>query len=275
MSSMSGVVVLITGASTGIGQATAEAFADEGAKVILVARAEGRLQRIRSEIEARGGVAVSMPADITDRDSVTKMVDHIIQTEGHIDVLVNNAGIGLLSPVEDMDPVELERVFEVNFFGLVRCTQAVLPYMIKQNRGNIINISSVAGKRAVPHISAYCASKFAVQGFSDSLRMEVGQRGITVTVVCPPRVDTTFHDTPLMRRKGQRMKVPSISAAVVAGEIVKAAKKGSSEVIISFYGKFFVYSHKFAPRLLDWFMERLWSRLSSKKIASPHTDDPL
>lgn len=263
MASMSGKVVVVTGASTGIGQATAEAFAREGATVVLTARSEGRLVRIAAEIEKAGGRAVPLAVDVTDRSAVFEKMKEVAEAQGSIDVLVNNAGIGLLSPVEDMDPEELKRVFEVNLFGLIWCTQAVLPYMTRQKSGRIVNVSSVAGKRALPNISAYCASKFALQAFSDSLRMEVAEHGITITVVCPPRVDTTFHDTPLMRQRGQRLSAPSISAESVAEEIVRATRTGRREVVVSFYGKFFVFFHWLSPRLLEWIMTRLWMRLAS------------
>ena len=274
MASMSGNVVVVTGASTGIGQATAEAFAREGATVVLAARSEGRLVRIAADIEQAGGRAFPLAVDVTDRSAVLEKMKEIAEAQGRIDVLVNNAGIGLLSPVEEMDPEDLKRVFEVNFFGLIWCTQAVLPYMTRQKSGRIINVSSVAGKRALPHISAYCASKFAVQAFSDSLRMEAAGHGITVSVVCPPRVDTTFHDTPLMRQKGQRMSAPSISAEYVAAEIVRAARKGTREVVVSFYGRFFVFFHWLSPRLLDWIMKRLWTRLANRKAARTDPDSP-
>ncbi len=273
MDSMSGKVVVVTGASTGIGQAVAEAFSREGATVVLAARSEGRLVRIAADIGKAGGRAVPMAVDVTDRTAVFEKMKEVAESLGSIDVLVNNAGIGLLSPVDGMDPEELKRIFEVNFFGLIWCTQAALPYMIRQKRGRIVNISSVAGKRALPHISAYCASKFAVQAFSDSLRMETAEHGITVTVLCPPRVDTTFHDTPLMRQKGQRMSAPSISAEYVAAEIIRAARKGSREVVVSFYGKFFVFFHWLSPRLLDWIMKRLWTRLVMQKTKKTGTED--
>ncbi len=273
MVSLRGKVVVITGASTGIGQATAEAFAREGATVVLAARSEGRLDRIAGEIEQAGGRAIPVAVDVTDRSAVFEKIKEVAEAQGRIDVLVNNAGIGLLSPVEDMDPEDLKRVFEVNLFGLIWCTQAVLPHMTRQKHGRIVNVSSVVGKSPLPHLSAYAASKFAVQAFSDTLRMEVGQHGISVSVVCPPRVDTAFHYTPLMRlKKGQRMSAPAISAESVAATVVRATRKGSREVVISFYGKAFVLFRRLSPRLMEWVVKTLWKRLQNLENKRRNTE---
>ncbi|MBM3265439.1 MAG: SDR family oxidoreductase [candidate division Zixibacteria bacterium] len=252
-------VIVVTGASAGIGKATALAFAREGATIALVARREDRLHEIAEEIQSQNGHALIFPVDVSDRAGVFAMIDRVVETCGHIDILVNNAGIGLLSPVIDMTPSELQRVMEVNFYGLVWGTQAVLPHMTARRSGQIIQISSVVGKRAVPRMSAYCASKFAVQAFSESLRIEVAPYGIDVIVVCPPRTETEFDSTPMMTRPGHRLKWSSISAEAVASVILRASQKRKREVVISWGGKMLAYASFFAPKLLDILMGRLWA----------------
>jgi short-subunit dehydrogenase len=257
-------VVIVTGASAGIGKATAYAFAQEGAIVVLVARREDRLRRIAEEIRQRGGRAMDVAMDVADRDQTFGMVHRVIAELGRVDILVNNAGIGLISPVVDMQSAELERVMDVNFYGLIWCTQAVLPHMIQRQSGQIINVSSVVGKRAVPRMSAYCASKFAVQAFSESLRMEVAPHHIDVVVICPPRTETEFDRTPMMDRPGSRVKLDGIPAEAIASAILKAAKKRKREVIVTWRGKAFSWAGILAPRLLDWMMERIWARLGEQ-----------
>jgi short-subunit dehydrogenase len=189
-------------------------------------------------------------------------VEKTVERFGRIDILVNNAGVGTLSSVADMSRDELDQVMNVNFFGLVECVQQVLPYMIRQGSGQIINISSIVGKRAIPRMSAYCASKFAVQGFSEALRVEVAPHNIDVTVICPPRTQTEFGETPMMRRPGNRVNLRGIPAERVARVILKAARRRRREVIISLSGKALAVAAFFFPGLLDWFFVRLWSRLS-------------
>lgn len=253
-------IVLVTGASAGIGKAAGIAFAGEGACVVLVARREDRLRQIAQSIHERGGRAMALAADITDRAEVSELVEVVLNTYGRIDILVNNAGIGLLSAVVDMVPSELQRVMDVNFYGLVWVTQSVLPQMIARRTGQIINVSSIVGQRAVPQMSAYCASKFAVQAFSESLRIEVAPHNIDVIVVCPSSTDTEFNTTPLMDRPINRVKWYATSADRVAAVIVKASVRRKREVVVTLSGKGLVWANRLAPKLLDRVMGYLWAR---------------
>ena len=229
-----------------------------------MARREEQLNQVAAEIEQAGGKALVLPIDVTDRDQVFAMVDTVISAFGHVDILVNNAGIGLLSPVVDMDPADLRRVFDVNLYGLIWCTQAVLPGMIRRRSGQIINVSSIIGKRAIPHMSAYCASKFAVQAFSETLRTEVAPHNIDVIVICPTRTETEFNRTPMMRKEGQRPVISGMSAESVAGIILRASRRRKREVVISLSAKALALCNALAPRLVDWVVLRIWTRLARR-----------
>lgn len=264
-------VVIMTGASAGIGRATALAFGREGAHVALVARSEDRLRRVAGEIEQAGGRALVVPADVADRTQVCAMVETVVSTFGRVDILVNNAGIGLLSPVADMDPADLQRVIDVNLYGLIWCTQAVLPDMIRRRSGQIINVSSIVGKRALPHMSAYCASKFAVQAFSESLRTEVAPHHIDVIVVCPTRTETEFDATPLMQKGGRRPVINGMSAEAVARIILRASRRRTREVVISWSARALALGNTLMPRLVDWVVLHIWTRLTSQnRMFTPH-----
>jgi NAD(P)-dependent dehydrogenase (short-subunit alcohol dehydrogenase family) len=178
--SVRGRVWLVTGAGRGLGRAFAEAAISAGDTVIATARTAEALLGLE---EAYGGAVLPIVLDVTDRAAVRAAVTSAIDCLGRIDVLVNNAGYGLAGAVEELDELRLRRQFDVNFFGVVWCTHAVLPYMCKQGSGHIFQISSVGGVIALPYVGGYNASKWAVEGLSDSLAQEVGQFGIRVTIV--------------------------------------------------------------------------------------------
>jgi NADP-dependent 3-hydroxy acid dehydrogenase YdfG len=187
--------VLITGASSGIGAATMRLMAAEGARVVGVARRENRLESLVAEIEAAGGSALGLPADVTDRDQVNGCVGRVIEEYGRVDVLVNNAGIMPLSPVRELRVDEWDRMIDVNVRGLLYCIAAVLPVMLRQGSGHIVNVGSVAGRRPFPTGTIYSATKFAVRAISTGLRAELSPHDhIRVTDVQPGVVDTELGD---------------------------------------------------------------------------------
>jgi len=188
-------VVLITGASAGIGKETARLLKEAGYIVYGVAR---RIEKMK-ELEQYGVNILQM--DVTDDISMQNVVQHIIEKEGHLDVLINNAGYGSYGAVEDVPLSEAKYQFDVNLFGLARLTQLVLPYMRKNKKGKIINISSIAGKISEPHGAWYHATKFALEGFSDCLRQELKQFGIKVVIIQP---GTIFSEWNSIARKNMR-----------------------------------------------------------------------
>ena len=191
---LSGTVALVTGASSGIGEATALALAASGAKVALAARRTDRLDAVVKQIEEAGGEALALACDVTDEAQVNQTVQAVQEKWGRLDVLVNNAGIALLGPVLGADTSEWRRAFDINVLGLMYATHAALPLMKAQGRGHIINMSSVSGRVSFPGLSVYCATKWAVNGFSESLRQEVAADNIRVTLIEPGLVTTEIND---------------------------------------------------------------------------------
>lgn len=187
---LDGKVALITGASSGIGEATALALAAEGAKVALAARRAERLQKLEKQITDGGGKALSLVTDIADEAQATEMVHKTNSNFGSVDILVNNAGVMLVGPVEGADTSDWQRMININLMGLMYATHAALPLMKAQGGGHIVNISSVAGRVAIPNYAVYNATKFGVGAFSEALRKEVYKDKIRVTVIEPGGVAT-------------------------------------------------------------------------------------
>ena len=192
MSSLDGQVVIITGASSGIGEATARRLARLGARVVLVARRFDRLARIKNEIEAEGHSAIAFSCDITSPEDRERLVRETLAIAGRIDALVNNAGYGQRGPIEAVPIEDIRRNFETNLFSLIALTQIVIPVMRKQRSGRIVNVSSVAGRIARPLSSVYDATKHALEAISDGLRGELAPFGIRVVVIEPGFIKTEF-----------------------------------------------------------------------------------
>lgn len=189
-------VAIITGASSGIGYATALAMAKAGAKIVAGARRVDRLEELKKEIEKIGAECITVSCDVTNRSNCDNLVNSAIQKWNKLDILVNNAGLMPLSFVKNLKVDEWEQMIDVNIKGVMYCTAAAIPHLIKQNSGHIVNISSIAGRIVFPAGSVYCATKFAVWAFSEGLRQELSTRNnIRVTTIEPGIVDTELANT--------------------------------------------------------------------------------
>jgi short-subunit dehydrogenase len=252
-----GKVVIVTGASSGIGQATARAFGRAGARLVLAARRLDRLQALAGEIQAlgTGAEALAVAADLSRQADIQRMVEAARDRFGRVDVLFNNAGFGRLDWLERLDPAEdIEAQFAVNVLGVVQTTRQVLPLMMAQRSGHIINMASVAGLVATPTYSIYAASKFAVRGFSEALRREAAPWGIRVSVVYPGGVATEFGSQAGIRRK-TKTTTPAwlrLSADDVAKEVVELVRRPRSSLILPWPFRFTWYANALLPWLVDW-----------------------
>jgi short-subunit dehydrogenase len=230
-------VVWITGASSGIGEALAHAFAEEGAKLVLSARQESELRRVQKACGRNDDTALILPFDLADTSGISGLRDQVLEKFGQVDVLINNGGISQRSYAQDT-PLDIDRrIMEVNFFGTVAVTKAVLPVMIKQKSGEIVAMSSVSGKIGFYFRSAYSASKHALHGFFDSLRMEVYNDNIRVMIVCPGRIRTNISINAIRQDGSKHGKMDEaqdkgLSPAECASQILSALKANKEEIYI-------------------------------------------
>ncbi|WP_000198417.1 SDR family oxidoreductase [Bacillus mycoides] len=225
-------VIVITGASSGIGEQVAMQVAAQGAVPVLIARTEEKLKRLTEKMKTTYNIpCYYYVLDVSKESEVETVFARILQDIGQIDILVNNAGFGIFKTFEEASMTEVKEMFEVNVFGLVACTKAVLPHMLERNSGQIVNVASLAGKIATPKSSAYAASKHAVLGFTNSLRMELSNTNIYVTAINPGPIDTNFFDIAdqsgtYVKNMGRYMLKPTY----VAEQIVKVMQTKKREV---------------------------------------------
>jgi short-subunit dehydrogenase len=259
MPDLAGKVVFVTGASSGIGAATAREFARKGALVALFARRKYRLEAVADEIRREGGKAMVCVGDVTDRASIQAAIERVLGEWKRLDLLVNNAGRGMVAPFEAVTGPELRDLLEVNLVGVLTVTQAVLPSMRRQASGHIINVSSVAGRRASRLTSAYNATKFALVGLSEAFRQELRGTGIYVSIVYPIDTESEFHDVELKKAEQPRYG-PVQSAAAVARAIVRCACHPRPEVYPYPPARLLSVVSALTPSFADWLMDRILRR---------------
>ncbi len=228
---LDGSTVIVTGASAGIGRETALAFARRGANVVLAARREERLQEVAERIRRIGVEALVVPTDVARPEDLARLAEAALDRFGRIDVLVNNAGFGFSGTLEETTDADMRELWDVNYMSAFLLTKAVLPIMREQQRGHIVNISSVVGKLAFPFHGAYSATKFALIGMTEALRGELEGSGVTATVVLPASTRTEFFD--VQRTHDGHVSAPTgpvQSAALVARAIVRSCDHPTPEV---------------------------------------------
>jgi len=253
-------VVIITGASTGIGRSLALRLAGAGAKVAIAARRVEKLEEVAAECRTRGGEVLLVPTDVSNESQCKLLVEKTITAFGSLDMLINNAGLAVVARLEDYANLDLFRhTMSVNFFGAVYCTYYALPHL-KQNRGRIVAVSSLGGKSPAPYNSAYVSSKYAMHGFFDSLRIELIRHEVSVTVICPSWVVTNFHEAQMDKDgvsigpRGRTIYTEKMMSADRCAELIlRAAEKRKREVMMG-PGKVIAWLKLISPSLLDRFV---------------------
>ncbi len=254
MIELKGANVVITGASSGIGRAAALEFSRQGANVILAARRANLLEEVAAECRKSGANAIVVPTDVSNREQCLAL----IAAAGQVDILVNNAGFAIFDAIHEAHPRDFEEMMATNYLGAVHCTQAVLPQMLERGRGSIVIVASIAGLMGYANMGAYCASKFALVGFAESLRDEVIGRGVQVALVCPATTETEFF-VKAEREKLPRASrlTPSIRPERVARAICDSARDGRYRRLLPFSVAFYIRFKEFFPRLAHALFRRV------------------
>jgi short-subunit dehydrogenase len=248
-------VIIITGASSGIGRACAMEFAQNGAKIILAARREDELKKVENEITQRGGEAISIKTDVKNIEDCKNLIDITVEKFGKIDVLINNAGISMRAVFEDLDLSVIKELMDTNFYGAVYCTKFALPYLLKQ-KGTVIGISSISGLTPLPGRTGYSASKHAMEGFLNTLRLENIKNGLNVLIVHPGFTSSNIRNVALDKNGQAQKETPRDEEKMMTSErvaqiIAKATLKRERDLILTPQGRLVVWLHKNFPGITD------------------------
>ncbi len=252
---MKGKVVIITGASSGIGEACAIAFSKQNYNVVIAARSMDKLNAVKQTLEQFGAEVLAVQCDVSLKEDCERLVKETIAKFNRIDVLINNAGISMRALFNDMDVEVLEKVMAINFFGTVYCTKYALPYILK-NKGSVVGVSSIAGYLGLPARTGYSASKYAMQGFLDALRTENLRTGLHVMVACPGFTASNIRNTALSADGSAQGETPRdeakmMTAEEVANEILNGVNKRKRTLVLTSEGKLAVFMSKLFPKFVE------------------------
>jgi len=252
---MEGKVVVITGASSGIGKALAFEFSGKGSKVVLGARNHDNLKKVADEINQQGGEAVYCVADVSNENDCKNLILTGVEKYGKIDILINNAGISMRATFNDLKLDVLKQLMDINFWGTVYCTKHALPFLL-ETKGSVVGVSSIAGLKGLPGRTGYSASKFAMNGFMETLRIENLKTGLHVLMAFPGFTASNIRNTALaadgsMQGESPRDEGKMMTAEEVANHIYKAVIKRKNRIILTSQGKLTFWINKFFPNWLD------------------------
>jgi len=257
-------VIVVTGASSGIGEAVARLFALEGYRVSLGARRLERLQALADEIESAGGQSIAVQSDLTRFEDIQRLISETLDQFDQIDVLLNNAGFGRIKWLEDLDPMEdIQAQLQINLITTILVAREVLPHMIQRRSGHIINMGSMGGLVASPTYTVYSASKFGVRGFTEALRREVGVYDVHVSGIYPGAVNTEFKQHAGIKRKTGQTTPESLrlEPEEVARAVLSVVRRPRRELIIPWQMRLTVWMNILFPGIVDWIIENRFTRL--------------
>jgi short-subunit dehydrogenase len=252
---MKNKVVVITGASSGIGLAMVNEFATRGAKVVLAARTIEKLDEISKDLNAKGHESLVVKTDVSIENDCKNLITQTINKFGKIDILINNAGISMRAIFEEVDLAVLRQLMDINFWGTVYCTKYALPYLLKE-KGSVVGVSSIAGFKGLPARTGYSASKFAMQGFLETLRIENLNQGLHVLIAAPGFTASNIRKTALAKDGSMQGETPLkedklMSSEEVAMHVANAVEKRKRTLILTTQGKMIVFLNKFFPKMMD------------------------
>ncbi len=256
-------VVIVTGASSGIGLAIAREFANNGSKVVLAARNYDKLQEIEKDIISKGKIAFAVKTDVSIEEDAKNLIEKTIEKFGDIHILINNAGVSMRAMFNDLNLDVIKKVMNINFWGTVYCTKYALPYILK-NKGSVVGISSVSGFSPLPARTGYCASKYAIHGFLETLRIENLKTGLHVLIVTPGFTSSNIRNTALSADGSPQKETPRneskmMSAEEVARRVYRAVKKRKRFQVYTVIGK--------AVRIFNYFLPRFTDNMVYKQMA--------